>query len=81
MVDSTVVNYNDKYFLFGSDFSQLGAIKNGEMEIWYIESSSLLGLWNPHKKNNGLQRGEKSQTRWQSELPILLGRVHTGWRS
>lgn len=49
LVDSFVVNYNNKYWLFGSDHSGIGTKKNGQLEIWY--STSPLGPWRPHRKN------------------------------
>ncbi|XP_057540229.1 glucosamine inositolphosphorylceramide transferase 1 [Amaranthus tricolor] len=49
LVDSFLVKYGTKYWIFGSDHSSFGAIKNGQLEIWY--SDSPLGPWKPHKKN------------------------------
>ncbi|KAG7946234.1 hypothetical protein I3843_14G029200 [Carya illinoinensis] len=49
LVDSFIINYDGKYWLFGSDHSGFGASKNGHLEIWY--SSSPFGPWKPHKKN------------------------------
>lgn len=50
IVDAVMFKYNDKYWLFGSDHkTRFGAIKNGNLEIWY--SKSPLGPWLPHKKN------------------------------
>ncbi|XAR52300.1 N-acetylglucosaminyl-proteoglycan 4-beta-glucuronosyltransferase [Bertholletia excelsa] len=49
LVDSFIINHDGKYWLFGSDHSRIGTIKNGQLEIWY--SSSPLGPWKPHKKN------------------------------
>ncbi|XP_059443078.1 glucosamine inositolphosphorylceramide transferase 1-like [Corylus avellana] len=49
LVDSFIINYDEKYWLFGSDHSGFGASKNGQLEIWY--SSSPFGPWKPHKKN------------------------------
>ncbi|KAL2943244.1 Glycosyltransferase family protein 64 protein C5 [Bienertia sinuspersici] len=49
LVDSFLVKYGTKYWIFGSDHSSFGAIKNGRLEIWY--SDSPLGPWKPHKKN------------------------------
>ncbi|GLT66757.1 hypothetical protein SLA2020_391060 [Shorea laevis] len=48
-VDSFIINHNGEYWLFGSDHSNFGSRKNGQLEIWY--SSSPLGTWKPHKKN------------------------------
>ncbi|GMH10220.1 hypothetical protein Nepgr_012061 [Nepenthes gracilis] len=49
LVDSFIIKYNSKFWLFGSDHSGFGAKKNGQLEIWH--SSSPLGPWNPHRKN------------------------------
>ncbi|KAJ1404721.1 Nucleotide-diphospho-sugar transferase, partial [Sesbania bispinosa] len=49
LVDSFIINYGGKYWLFGSDHSGFGTKKNGQLEIWY--SNSPLGPWKPHKKN------------------------------
>ncbi|CAN1318886.1 Glucosamine inositolphosphorylceramide transferase 1 [Linum perenne] len=49
LVDSTIINYDGQYWLFGSDHSGFGTKKNGQLEIWH--SSSPLGPWKPHKKN------------------------------
>ncbi len=57
LVDSFIINYDGKYWLFGSDHSGFGASKNGQLEIWY--GSSPLGPWKPHK-NNPIYNVEKS---------------------
>lgn len=49
LVDSFIINYGGRYWLFGSDHSGFGSKKNGQLEIWY--SNSPLGPWKPHKKN------------------------------
>ncbi|XP_010278278.1 PREDICTED: glycosyltransferase family protein 64 protein C5-like [Nelumbo nucifera] len=49
LVDSVIINHDGNYWLFGSDHSDFGTKKNGELEIWY--SSSPLGPWKPHKRN------------------------------
>ncbi|KAG2672291.1 hypothetical protein I3760_13G034000 [Carya illinoinensis] len=49
LVDSFIIDYNGKHWLFGSDHSGFGASKNGQLEIWY--SNSPFGPWKPHKKN------------------------------
>lgn len=49
LVDSFIINHDGKYWLFGSDHSGIGTMKNGQLEIWY--SISPLGPWKPHKKN------------------------------
>ncbi|KAI9118694.1 hypothetical protein K1719_010139 [Acacia pycnantha] len=46
LVDSSIINYDGKYWLFGSDHSGFG---NGQLEIWH--SSSPLGPWIPHQKS------------------------------
>ena len=57
LVDAFIINYDGKYWLFGSDHSGFGASKNGQLEIWY--GSSPLGPWKPHK-NNPIYNVEKS---------------------
>ncbi|XP_051121481.1 glucosamine inositolphosphorylceramide transferase 1-like [Andrographis paniculata] len=49
LVDSFMIPYQGKFWLFGSDHSRIGTKKNGQLEIWH--SSSPLGPWKPHKKN------------------------------
>ncbi|XP_021749988.1 glycosyltransferase family protein 64 protein C5-like [Chenopodium quinoa] len=49
LVDSFLIKHGSKYWIFGSDHSGFGAVKNGRLEIWY--SDSPLGPWKPHKKN------------------------------
>lgn len=49
LVDTFLIHYNENYWLFGSDVSRFGAIKNGELEIWYANSP--LGPWKQHKGN------------------------------
>ncbi|KAK4279583.1 hypothetical protein QN277_011341 [Acacia crassicarpa] len=49
LVDSLIIQYDGRYWLFGSDHSGFGSMKNGQLEIWY--SNSPLGPWKPHKKN------------------------------
>ncbi|KAK4435888.1 Glucosamine inositolphosphorylceramide transferase 1 [Sesamum alatum] len=49
LVDSFMIPYEGKFWLFGSDHTGIGTKKNGQLEIWH--SSSPLGPWKPHKKN------------------------------
>ncbi|KAK4493237.1 hypothetical protein RD792_017894 [Penstemon davidsonii] len=49
LIDSFIIPYEGKVYLFGSDHSGIGTKKNGQLEIWH--SSSPLGPWKPHKKN------------------------------
>ncbi|CAL0321238.1 unnamed protein product [Lupinus luteus] len=49
LVDSFIIKYSGRYWLFGSDYSGFGTKQNGQLEIWY--SDSPLGPWKPHKKN------------------------------
>ncbi|KAG8645308.1 hypothetical protein MANES_10G053900v8 [Manihot esculenta] len=49
LVDSFIIKHDGEYWLFGSDHSDFGTKKNGQLEIWH--SSSPLGPWKPHKKN------------------------------
>ena len=38
IVETLLIHYNENYYLFGLDVSRFGAIKNGELEIWYANS-------------------------------------------
>ncbi|KAK6144699.1 hypothetical protein DH2020_021519 [Rehmannia glutinosa] len=49
LVDSFMIPHQGKFWIFGSDHSQIGTNKNGQLEIWH--SSSPFGPWKPHKKN------------------------------
>ncbi|CAI9302991.1 unnamed protein product [Lactuca saligna] len=49
LIDSFIIKYESRYYLFGSDHTRVSTKKNGELEIWY--SNSPLGPWKPHKKN------------------------------
>ncbi|KAI3458895.1 hypothetical protein Pfo_015558 [Paulownia fortunei] len=49
LVDSFIIPHEGKFWLFGSDHSEIGTKKNGQLEIWH--STSPLGPWRPHKKN------------------------------
>ncbi|KAG9158628.1 hypothetical protein Leryth_019222 [Lithospermum erythrorhizon] len=49
LVDSFIISYDGKYWLFGSDHTDISSKNNGQLEIWY--SSSPLGPWKPHKRN------------------------------
>ncbi|KAH7428867.1 hypothetical protein KP509_09G020700 [Ceratopteris richardii] len=49
LVDATMIEYNGKYWIFGSDFQRFGVKKNGELEIWY--ASTPLGPFMQHKGN------------------------------
>ncbi|CAI8603980.1 unnamed protein product [Vicia faba] len=49
LIDSFIIDYDGKYWLFGSDHSGFGTKRNGQLEIWH--SNSPLGPWKPHKKN------------------------------
>ncbi|XP_047332218.1 glucosamine inositolphosphorylceramide transferase 1 [Impatiens glandulifera] len=49
LVDSSIVEHEGKYWLFGSDHSGIGTKKNGHLGIWY--SNSPIGPWRPHKRN------------------------------
>lgn len=61
LVDSFLIKHGNKYWIFGSDHSSFGAIKNGRLEIWY--SDSPLGPWKPHKKNPIHNIGKSSGAR------------------
>lgn len=49
LVDSFIIPHDGKFWLFGSDHSGFGTIKNAQLEIWY--SDTPMGPWKPHKKN------------------------------
>ncbi|KAK7268464.1 hypothetical protein RIF29_21163 [Crotalaria pallida] len=49
LIDSFIINYGGRYWLFGSDHSGFGTQRNGQLEIWY--SNSPLGPFKPHKRN------------------------------
>ncbi|KAF6985890.1 hypothetical protein CFC21_003704 [Triticum aestivum] len=49
LIDASLVQYEDNWWLFASDFTQYGTEKNAELEIWY--SSSPLGPWKEHRQN------------------------------
>ncbi|BFI25327.1 protein MpGT64.1 [Marchantia polymorpha subsp. ruderalis] len=49
LVDASMVEFDGLFWIFGSDSSRYGAVKNGELEIWY--ASSPLGPWKPHIRN------------------------------
>ncbi|XP_078430352.1 glucosamine inositolphosphorylceramide transferase 1-like isoform X2 [Wolffia australiana] len=49
LIDTFMVEYQSFYWLFGSDWSSPGAVKNGQLEIWY--SSSPFGPYKSHAKN------------------------------
>ncbi|XP_076898163.1 glucosamine inositolphosphorylceramide transferase 1-like [Bidens hawaiensis] len=49
LIDSVIVKYESKYWLFGSDHSRISTKKNGELEIWY--SNTPFGPYKQHKKN------------------------------
>ncbi|KAF5205735.1 glycosyltransferase family protein 64 protein C5-like [Thalictrum thalictroides] len=68
LVDSVIVKYNLKYWLFGSDHSGFGTRKNGQLEIWY--SSSPLGPWKSHK-NNPVHNNDKSSGARNGGRPFL----------
>ncbi|EPS72158.1 hypothetical protein M569_02599, partial [Genlisea aurea] len=57
MVDAFIIRREGKFWIFGSDHSRIGSVKNGELEIWH--SHSLSGHWRPHRGNpirNGARR-------------------------
>lgn len=49
LVDSVIINFQDSYWLLGSELSFYSTKRIGEFCIWY--SSSPLGPWTPHKQN------------------------------
>ena len=38
LVETFLIHYDENYWLFGLDITRFGAIKNGELEIWYANS-------------------------------------------
>ncbi|KAL4568886.1 hypothetical protein LXL04_024503 [Taraxacum kok-saghyz] len=61
LIDSFVIKYESRYYLFGSDHTRITTRKNGELEIWY--SNSPLGPWKQHKKNPVYNTDKKSGAR------------------
>jgi hypothetical protein len=49
LVDSVIINFQDSYWLLGSDLSSYSAKQTGDLCIWHSNSPS--GPWIPHKKN------------------------------
>ncbi|KAL9164213.1 hypothetical protein ABFS82_06G090600 [Erythranthe guttata] len=49
LIDSFIIPHEGRFFLFGSDHSEIGTKKNGQLAIWH--SDSPLGPWKPHRKN------------------------------
>ena len=49
LIDASMIKHGAKYWIFASDHSGFGAVKNGQLEIWH--SDSPLGPWKPHRKN------------------------------
>ncbi|CAA0814343.1 Glycosyltransferase family protein 64 protein C5 [Striga hermonthica] len=61
LVDSFMIPHEGKFWLFGSDHSQIGSRKNGHLEIWY--SHSPFGPWRPHKMNPVYNTGRSTGAR------------------
>ncbi|KAK9070270.1 hypothetical protein SSX86_010670 [Deinandra increscens subsp. villosa] len=61
LIDTVMVEYGSKYWLFGSDHSRISSKKNGELEIWY--SNTPFGPWKQHKKNPVHNKGKESGAR------------------
>lgn len=57
LVDATMVEYKENFWIFGSDFHRFGAKKNGELEIWYARTP--FGPWRQHT-GNPLHNGDRS---------------------
>ncbi|XP_071732365.1 glucosamine inositolphosphorylceramide transferase 1-like [Rutidosis leptorrhynchoides] len=61
LIDSFIMEYESRYWLFGSDHSRISSKKNGELEIWY--SNTPLGPWKQHKKNPVYNTDKKTGAR------------------
>ncbi|KAJ0525373.1 putative hexosyltransferase [Helianthus annuus] len=61
LIDSFIVKYESRYWLFGSDHSRISTKKNGELEIWY--SNTPFGPWKQHKKNPVYNTDKKTGAR------------------
>ncbi|KAJ9545455.1 hypothetical protein OSB04_025162 [Centaurea solstitialis] len=74
LIDSFIMKYESRYWLFGSDHSRIGTKKNGELELWY--SNSPLGPWKPHKKNPVYNTGKDSGARNGGRPFVYNGNVY-----
>ncbi|KAL8233686.1 hypothetical protein R6Q59_019786 [Mikania micrantha] len=61
LIDSVIIEYQSRYWLFGSDHSRISTNKNGELEIWY--SNTPFGPWKQHKKNPVYNTNKQSGAR------------------
>jgi hypothetical protein len=50
-VDSTILRYNEKFWLFTCGLSQFEELFNGDNELFVFFSDNLHGPWMPHPKN------------------------------
>ncbi|KAF5765586.1 putative hexosyltransferase [Helianthus annuus] len=74
LIDSFIMEYESRYWLFGSDHSRTGSKKNGELEIWY--SNTPFGPWKQHKNNPIYNTGEKMGARNGGRPVFYNGNVY-----
>lgn len=74
LIDSFIMEYESRYWLFGSDHSRVSTKKNGELEIWY--SNSPLGPWKQHKKNPVYNTDKKTGARNGGRPFVYNGNVY-----
>ncbi|KVI06861.1 EXTL2, alpha-1,4-N-acetylhexosaminyltransferase [Cynara cardunculus var. scolymus] len=74
LIDSFIMKYESRYWLFGSDHSRIGTKKNGELELWY--SNTPLGPWKPHKKNPVYNTDKNSGARNGGRPFVYNGNVY-----
>ncbi|XP_071713851.1 glucosamine inositolphosphorylceramide transferase 1-like [Rutidosis leptorrhynchoides] len=74
LIDSFIMEYDSKYWLFGSDHTRVSTKKNGELEIWY--SNSPLGPWKQHKKNPVYNTDKKTGARNGGRPFVYNGNVY-----
>lgn len=74
LIDSVIMKYESRYWLFGSDHSRISTKKNGELEIWY--SNTPLGPWKQHKKNPVYNTDKKTGARNGGRPFVYNGNVY-----
>lgn len=74
LIDTFIMEYESRYWLFGSDHSRISTKKNGELEIWY--SNTPLGPWKQHKKNPVLNTNKKTGARNGGRPFVYNGNVY-----
>ncbi|KAL4451194.1 hypothetical protein ABPG77_009266 [Micractinium sp. CCAP 211/92] len=58
LIDASLVEWQGRWYLLGSDHTRRGAFKNGHLEVWH--AASPLGPWEPHPANP-VANGDRSQ--------------------